>query len=138
MALRDGQYKVVYRLPGRHGLPVINDQLLSGEGISPDQLMRKYVLPFTDNGYVNVKTSWALYVPNLFLDTANPWYLATKKCSFQEDGQKKSINFIGKRLTSTSLNKLRSILLLDRHRILLFKLLISMFGCLYPLLKWVK
>jgi hypothetical protein len=89
VAGRNGHYTVVYRQPQQNDLPLIHDELLSCDKLSPDSLMKKYVLPFTSNGYINVKTTWDTYIPFLFLNTQNPWYTPAKQCIFLENGKSK-------------------------------------------------
>ncbi|MEN9450933.1 MAG: hypothetical protein RJA83_1551 [Pseudomonadota bacterium] len=90
VARRNGNYTVVYRQHQQNDLPLINDQLLNCDQYSPDSLMKTYVLPFTSNGYVNVKTTWESYIPYLFLNTQNPWYIPVKQCTFLENGKNKT------------------------------------------------
>lgn len=75
VARRNGNYTVVYRQHQQNNLPLINDQLLNCDKLSADSLMKKYVLPFTSTGYINVKTTWDAHIPFLFLNTQNPWYI---------------------------------------------------------------
>jgi len=85
VALRNDEYKVVYRQEGQNELPDLNATLISCDEISPDILMTHF-LPFTEDGYARVKSTWTVYVPFLFRDADNPWCMRQRQCVFRNHG----------------------------------------------------
>lgn len=108
VARRNGNYTVVYRQHQQNNLPLINDQLLNCDKLSADSLMKKYVLPFTNTGYINVKTTWDAHIPFLFLNKQNPWYIPAKQCTFLENGKSKIYTLHWKRITPTQFEQIAS------------------------------
>ncbi|MGE0009706.1 MAG: S41 family peptidase [Candidatus Babeliales bacterium] len=86
-------------------LPPLGAQLITGNGISPQELMHQNIFPFYGNA--QFEADWIRYTPSLLIDQHNPWAASISECEFLIDDKPVTFPLIWQSVTDETFSLLK-------------------------------